>query len=99
MNPHVLSVVNNFEFQQFALLVLVQIHGENECTLSMSLSPLLRLWIEEIESTDTFAHLVHHIHPEQRGKVLLFISEKSVHLRELAQVEPACVCPALLVAC
>ena len=80
------------------MLVLVKVHGENERALSMGLSPLLRLWIEEIESADTFAHLVHHIDPEQLGEVRIFISEKSVHLRELAQVESASIGSALLVA-
>jgi len=63
MNPHIISI-DNFEFEHFTLLVLVKIHCKNKSALSMGLSPLLRLWVVEIESTYTLAHLVHHIHPK-----------------------------------
>ena len=63
MDQEVFTISNNFKVYDFRLLVFVDPHRKNKCTLSMGLPPLFGLRIVKCESKNSFSELAHTVDP------------------------------------
>jgi len=59
MDSHVITALANLKLDDVGSLLLVEVLSENVGTLSVSLTPLLGLSVEKLESKDTLAELTH----------------------------------------
>lgn len=99
MDSEVFVVAKDLKFENVRLLVLVEPHGEDVGTLSVSLTPLFVLRIVKRKSNDALAHLVHHVDPKKLVHLLGHEAKEFVYFWNGAKVVAAGVSSALLVAC
>ena len=97
VNAHVLLSLQDLKADDIALLLLVKELSEDIGTLSVRLAPFLGLSVEELQSEDTLAELVHDRGPKQRVNLVGLPAEKRVHIGKLAQIEATSIGAALLI--
>ena len=84
MDAHVLITFENFKADNITLLLLVEVLGEDISALSMSLTPLFRLSVEELQTEDTFTELVHDRSPKHHVNLVSFPTKEGIDIWELA---------------
>jgi len=97
MDQKVLIVSNDLKVNDLALLVLIKPHGEDEGTLSVSLTPFAGLSVVERKSKGSFSKLTHAVKPKQCVNFFIGESEKGVNIFDGAKIESNCVSSAFLI--